>query len=357
MEMEEHKHDENCGCQEGEHHCCTDDKKTKNLISIAILLAGLFLGSLFVDTYQAVRGSGYSAKNLNKSEIFEANGKTWVAYGDPAVPVTVISDDKCDKCDVSDALVWLKRVLPTVSTVKVNFDSAEGKALIEKNDLKTLPAFIFDTSVEKTELFAQAAMVFDKKEGDYVLRTQDIGMPVGKYLATPQINDSDPAVGPKDAQVKVVLFSDFQCPYCKVFFQSFRDIMKQDSGNVLFAYKHLPLDIHPQAVPAALAAECAQEQNKFWEYADLLYKNQSVWGAAKDTVAFKGYARTLGLDAGQFGQCLDGKKYQNVVDAGKSEGESFGISGTPAIFVNDQFESGVISADQLKTDIENQLNK
>lgn len=331
-------------------------KKVKNLISIIILLAGLFIGSLFVDIGQLIKGSGYSTKNLNKSEIFEADGKAWVAYNDPAVPVTVISDDQCEKCDVSEALVWLKRVLPTVSTSKVSYDSEEGKSMIDKFGVKTLPAFIFGPSIEKTELFSQAQAVFDKKDSSYVLRTQDIGMPVGKFLSLPSINDTDPTMGNKDSSVKVVVYSDFQCPYCKVLYQALRPTMKSYSDKVLFDWKHLPLDIHAQANNAALASECAQEQNKFWEYADLLYQNQTTWGSAKDTAAFKNYARALGLNAGQFNQCLDSKKYQDRIDADKNEASDFGISGTPAIFVNDQFENGAITADQLKADIEAQLN-
>jgi len=331
-------------------------KRTKNLISIIVLLIGLFVGSLFVDMGQLVKGSGYSAKNLNKSEIFEADGKTWVAYSDPAVPVTVISDDKCQQCDVSDALVWLKRVLPTVSTQKVNFDSDQGKKLISQFGIKSLPAFVFDSSLEKTELFSQAQAVFDKKDNSYVLRTQDIGMPVGEYLTTPTIDASDSTFGPQDAKVKVVVFSDYQCPYCKIFYSSLRDVMKQYGDKVLFDFKHLPLDIHPQAAPAALAAKCAQEQNKFWEYSDLLYQNQSTWGNTTDTTDFKTYAQQLGLNTQQFNQCLDSKKYQSDVDTVKQEADNFGISGTPAIFINNQFENGVQNTDQLKSLIDAQLN-
>lgn len=344
--MEEKVHDE-ASCA----------KKTKNLISVIILLAGLFVGSLFVDVVQAVKGNGYSQKNLNKSEIFEADGKTWVAYNDPAVPVSIVNDATCQKCDVSDAVVWLKRVLPTVSMRQVAYDSAEGKNLIDEFGIKSLPAFIFDKSLDQTDFYTQAATIFDNQNGQYVLKTQELGLPAGKYLSLPQINASDATFGKTDASVKLVVFSDFQCPYCKLFYQTVRDAMKQYGDKILFAYKELPLDIHPQAANAALAAECAKEQGKFWEYGDLLYKNQSTWGAAKDaTSTFKGYAVQLGLNASQFNQCLDSKKYQSVIDEDKKEADSFGISGTPAVFVGDQFETGAVTADQLKADIESQLN-
>lgn len=333
------------------------DKKIKNLISVAILLAGLFVGSLFVDVNQAVKGSGYSQKNLDQSQIFEAYGKTWVAYSEPAVPVTVISDDQCEKCDPSEAIVWLKRVLPTVSTEKVNYDSEKGKQLIDEFGLKTLPAFIFDQDVDKTNFYTQASVLFSGKDGKYVLDTNQLGLPAGKYLVTPKVNEGDAVSGPADAKVKVVVFSDFQCPYCKVFYASLRDTMKAYPDNVLFDFKELPLDIHPQADSAALASKCAQEQGKFWEYADKLYTTQTEWGAATTAAPFKTYAAALGLNSAQFNQCLDSKKYQNELDASKQEATDLGISGTPAIFVNDQFEAGAVTADQLKADIDAQMNK
>jgi len=331
-------------------------KRTKNLISIAILLAGLLIGSIFVDVAQLVKGSGYSTKNLNKSDIFEASGKTWVAYGDPAVPVAIINDDSCEKCDVTEAVVWLKRVIPTISTKKVSYDSTEGKNLIEKYSIKTLPTFIFDPAIAKTEFFTQAAVIFDQKNGQYILKNQELGLPAGKYLALPAISEDDATFGKTDSNVKVVVFSDFQCPYCKILYQTLRTTMKQYGDKVYFAYKHLPLDIHPQANNSALAAECAQDQGKFWEYADKLYQNQTAWSNTKDTTSFKTYAKqTVGIDAAKFNQCLDEKKFQDKIDANKKEAGDFGISGTPAIFINDQFENGAMTADQMKQAIDEKL--
>jgi protein-disulfide isomerase len=344
--------------KDNKHDSASCAKKTKNLISVAILLAGLLIGSIFVDVAQLVRGSGYSQKNLNKSDIFEASGKTWVAYSDPAVPVAIINDDSCEKCDVSEAVVWLKRVVPTISTRKVAYDSSEGKDLIDKYSIKSLPAFIFDAPIDKTEFFSQAAVIFDQKNGQYVLKNEELGLPAGKYLELPAVTPDDAVSGKADSNVKVVVFSDFQCPYCKILYSTLRDTMKTYNDRVLFVYKHLPLDIHPQANNAALASECAQEQGKFWEYADKLYQNQTTWSNTKDTASFKNYARTIaGINATQFNQCLDDKKYQDKIDADKKEAGDFGISGTPAVFINDQFENGALSADQLKQAIDDKLGQ
>jgi protein-disulfide isomerase len=333
-----------------------ESKKNKNLWSLIILLAGLFAGSLFVDAAQFVRGSGYSQKNLNRSEIFSTKDKTWVAYNEPIVGVQVISDDACEECDPSEALVWLKRVLPTISTQKVSYDSEEGKKIIEEFEIRTLPAFVFDKGTDQTELYAQAKEIFEPKKEAYVMNTQMLGMPAGKYLSVPEVGEGDAVFGAKDAKVKVVIFSDFQCPYCKVFHTALRDIMKTYEDKVLFGFNQLPLEeLHPQATNAALASECALEQSKFWEYADELYAKQAEWGNAKDNSRFKEYARRLGLNTGQFNECLDTMKFAEKVTEDKASAQSYGISGTPTVFINDQVKSGALTAEQLKADIDAQL--
>ncbi|OGI33161.1 MAG: hypothetical protein A2343_02910, partial [Candidatus Moranbacteria bacterium RIFOXYB12_FULL_35_8] len=159
-------------------------------------------------------------------------------------------------------------------------------------------------------------------------------------------------------KVKVVIFSDFQCPYCKVFYKALRDTMKNYQDKVLFGVKEFPLvGIHPQSENAALASMCALEQGKFWEYADILYAKQSQWGETKDTASFKNYARTLKLNENDFNGCLDNKKYQAKIEADKNDAQNFGITGTPTIFINDKIETGTLSAEELKADIEEQLSK
>ena len=334
-----------------------NDKKIKNLISITVLLSGLFIGSLFVDVAQIIRGGGFSVKNLNKSDIFAVNGKTWVAYSEPVVSVKVVNDDNCVDCDSSEVLVWFRRVLPTISTEKISFDSQEGKDLIGKFEIKTLPAFIFDDKLIETDFYTQANILFEQKEESYVLKTQELGLEPGRYLETPEIKETDATFGNADTNTKVVIFSDFQCPYCKIFWGTLREAMKTYGDRTLFVYKHFPLDSHSQANNAALAASCAQEQNKFWEYGDKLYATQDNWGKATGTQKFKEYARNLSLDVTKFNKCLDSKQYQAIIDADKSEAMNFSLSGTPAIFINSQLKKGVISATDLQTAIDQELAK
>ena len=103
-----------------------------------------------------------------------------------------------------------------------------------------------------------------------------------------------------------------------------------------FVYKHLPLDFHPQANPSALASECAREQNKFWEYHDLIFKNQGSLNEAN----YKTWAGQLNLKQSQFDDCFDSKKYQERIDRDLQQAEQAGIRGTPGFLVNGQVISG-----------------
>jgi protein-disulfide isomerase len=334
------------------------EKKIKNLISLVILLGGLFVGSLFVDVVQMVRGGGFSERALKNSDVFSSTGKTWVAYNDPIIKIQVINDDTCENCKPDEALVGLRRVMPTMLTEKIDVNSQQGKALVEKFNIKTVPAFIFSKELENTDLFAQAQALFEKKDDSYALNTVELGLPVGKYVAGPTVSDSDPQFGPKDAKVKFVEFSDFQAPAGKQFEQQVIAKLKKDYGDrVLFVFKHFPLPSHVRAPFASMASECANEQGKFDLYADKLFTTQSVWGKTKDDALFKVYAKQLGLNSEQFDKCVDDKKFQDQVATAFSEGQAFGLTTAPSLFINDQLQSGSLKYDDLKKAIEEQLAK
>lgn len=336
-----------------------DDKKIKNLIALSVLLGGLFIGSVFVDVMQLVKGSGFSQKALSKMDIFELGGKTWVAYPEPIVKVQVVSDETCQECAPDEVLLWLRRAVPTILAEKIDLNSATGKQFVSQEGIKTIPSFIFSGTVEKTDFFQQAGVLFNKKGDKYVLNTAELGVPVGKYIETPSKGQDDIKIGPENAKVKVVEFSDFQCPYCKTFHTAGIKKALADYGDkILFVFKNLPLDFHPQSNNAALSAECANEQGKFIAYADKLFINQDAWGKTEGTQSFKNMAQQiLGINIAQFNKCLDDKKYQGKIDQDKEEASSFGISGTPAVFINDQFKSGAIDYTALKTAIDAELAK
>jgi protein-disulfide isomerase len=333
-----------------------NSKKMKNLISLVILLAGLFVGSIFVDVLQMARGNAIFGKN-SQADIFQSSGKTWVAYPDPIIKVRVISDDTCDACKPDEAVTWLHRIMPTALIQNVDMKSTEGKGIVKDFSVKTIPAFIFSTDVEKTDFFQKASQVLTKKNDQYSLNTAEIGLPAGKYLDLPAVADTDIKIGNPDAKVKIIEYSDFQCPYCKAFHPSIQKAIQEYGDKILYVYKQFPLSFHPQANNASLASECANEQGKFLTYANMVFDQQANWGKTTGTQSFKTYAVKLGLNASQFNQCLDSKKYQDKVSNNLKEGQNFGVSGTPATFINSQFESGAVDYATMKGIIDKELAK
>lgn len=145
--------------------------------------------------------------------------------------------------------------------------------------------------------------------------------------------DDDPSWGPKDAPVTIVEFSDFQCPFCERFFQETLPQIKQTYGDKIhFVYRDFPLpaQIHPQAYEAALAADCANEQGKYWQYHDLLFNHQDKLQEA-DLVSQAG---TLGMNTDQFSQCVKSQKYAAEIQHDLQDGDNYGVTGTPTFFIN-----------------------
>ena len=173
-----------------------------------------------------------------------------------------------------------------------------------------------------------------------------------------------PVLGNKDAKVTVVEFSDFQCPFCKRYFDdAHKQILDEyiKAGKISFYYRHYPLfSIHPNAQKAAEASECANEQGKFWDYHDLLFNNQDTWSAQTGddlSSTFTDYAGQLGIDTTQFSTCLTTGKYQQAVQNDAAEGSKAQVSGTPTFFINGTRLVGSQPFDQFKTIIDAELNK
>lgn len=144
--------------------------------------------------------------------------------------------------------------------------------------------------------------------------------------------DDDPSLGDPDAPVVVVEFSDFECPFCGRFRQDTLDqIMDNYGDDILLVYRDFPLSsIHPRAQKSAEAAECADDQNAFWDYHDLLFANQS----ALDDASLISYAEQLDLDVDQFTTCLTSGEKTDEVLADFNDGRSYGVTGTPTFFIN-----------------------
>lgn len=170
-----------------------------------------------------------------------------------------------------------------------------------------------------------------------------------------KITKDDHIRGDFKAPVTLVEYSDFECPFCGRAYPTFQKLLADYSGKVRLVYKHFPLrSIHPNAQKAAEASECAAEQGKFWEYHDKLFDNQAG-GYSLDN--FKQWAKDLNLNANKFNDCLDSSKYASKVKADEVDGQTRGVQGTPATFVNGQLVAGAVPYAEFQSVVDQALNK
>lgn len=152
-------------------------------------------------------------------------------------------------------------------------------------------------------------------------------------------------VGPDDAKVKIIAFEDFQCPACKFAEEPLREVIKNNPTTLQFVFRHFPLPSHPNAEEAALAAEAAGLQGKFWEMKALLYDNQETWSSMTPPDNYFGELATqLELDLNKFKDDYRSDVLKNKVKADISAGNELGISQTPTFFVNGKEYTGGRSA-------------
>lgn len=177
-----------------------------------------------------------------------------------------------------------------------------------------------------------AAVEDSKSDTIAAADTAEAAVPTPTTTGVPLVVDTDHIRGNVDAPITIIEYSDFECPFCSRFHPTMLQVMDEYGDDVRWVYRHFPLSFHPQAVPAASAAECAAEQGKFWEYADALVENQSSLG---DTY-YAQLAGELGLNTSQWQDCYDSDKYLNDIEAEAQAGAAAGVSGTPGSFVIDQ---------------------
>jgi protein-disulfide isomerase len=158
-------------------------------------------------------------------------------------------------------------------------------------------------------------------------------------LKPPLVNialGSAPVRGNANAPVTVVEFSDYQCPFCARAEGEVVKVREAYKDQVKIVYKDFPLSIHPNAPKAAEASRCAREQEKYWEYHDVLFANNN----ALEVPNLKKFAADLKLDIAKFDACLDSGKYAPEIAKDVEEGTRVGVSGTPAFFINGRLVSG-----------------
>jgi protein-disulfide isomerase len=176
--------------------------------------------------------------------------------------------------------------------------------------------------------------------------------------------DDDPVLGDPKAKVTIIEFGDYQCPSCRMFWKETEPKLKKDyidTGKVKLVFRDFPIvEIHPEAVVAAIAAQCAADQGRYWQFHDKVFREQDRRG--EDVIRFKvadlkKWGKDVGVDTAGFDQCIDSTRYKDEVAKDHSDGADVGIRGTPSFFINGRFVGGAQPYPVFKKIIDEELMK
>jgi protein-disulfide isomerase len=167
----------------------------------------------------------------------------------------------------------------------------------------------------------------------------------------PVINQYDPIKGSAAAKVTIYEYSDFLCPSCLSIQNDLKSLEKLYGSDLNFVFKGLPLVVATESRPALLAAYCANEQSKFWEYYDLLFQNT----ASLNQQEYLELANKLGLNMEQFTKCQSDNRYEQILDRNLTDSMSLQITSIPTLYINKEKVEGYFNYDNLKKIIDQQM--
>lgn len=205
-------------------------------------------------------------------------------------------------------------------------------------------------AVQKVLTFCASPKVAAESAELFKTHEQRVQGASGDSLGPVPIGDS-PTLGPADAPVTIVMFTDLQCPFCAKAHEEVKAVIDKRPNDVRLVFKHTPLPFHQDAVPAAVGAIAAGEQGKFWEFTELAYAHQDALAIPQLPV----YAEQLGLDVEKFKKAFETEKSLDPVRQDMQLAQSLGVRGTPTFFVNGKRFVGALTQDELNATIEEQL--
>ena len=180
------------------------------------------------------------------------------------------------------------------------------------------------------------------------------GRPIVWNLQPPRVkvpvSASDPTKG--NGRVEMLQFSDFECPFCQRAQPAIRELLTRYEGKIKMVWKDFPLPMHAHAIGAAVAARCAHEQGKFWQFHDVLFANQQALTAAE----LRRHAATVGLDLGRFDACIATGRHEEALRAELEPGDH-PIAVTPTLLINGRMVTGAVGVEQLAAIVEQELER
>jgi protein-disulfide isomerase len=324
----------------------------------------------------------------NSSTAKEKPKYTFKDGGKPGVAVVIngkefseedlIGDQKMEFADALKRLYDLRiaRVGALLLQAKYGEDASKAKMDVEEyvetkvlKDVKIADADVNKFAAEKNIPKEQVGQYKDKiiaymrsmkknDQRDALIAKLSKENKVEIYFQKPDLKmevqlGNGPVFGDRQAKVKIVEFSDFQCPFCARGADVVNQIKKAYGKKVAIAFRHYPLPMHPQAKPASEASLCVNEikPDKFWTYHDKLFAQQDKL----DNDSLRKVAKDMGVDEAAFNKCFDSHKYADQVQADMDYGTKIGVRSTPTFFVNGRLVQGAQPFDVFKDIIDEEM--
>lgn len=221
------------------------------------------------------------------------------------------------------------------------------------------------SEISQDEIEAGIEQYVEKQQQEYAQAQQKAQEQASKVSYDGDLKDDDAILGDPDAPVTIVEFSDYQCPYCRSFYNGALQQIKEkyiDTGKVNLVYRDYPLDFHSGAIPAATAAECAREQEgdeMYYLMHDKIFDGQNKLGQGTVEIPNESlftYAEELNLNTEEFRNCFESGKYDDEISADYITGQQLGISGTPGFILNGKRIEGAQPFEVFEQAIEEALS-
>jgi len=315
----------------------------------------------------------FLAKLSESSQFATHEGKTWIPVEGNPFELLILTDSSCGtSCDSSQAVATLKQVFtPAMIVRSIEVSSEEGQALAEDFEINKLPAYILGdgfTDFTKDGLRAadnvQIKAVLTEKENKFLVDSAKVGFRTGKFVSPPTF---DLAGEPKQGSgpVTVVEFTDYQCPFCKRLHDQNKDLIKKliNENKITYILRDFPLNFHKDAMLIHRAANCALEvrnDEAYWKFHDKIFDDQKVWsgkGDSANTQWANTIASELNIDESAFSTCLADTSNDAEIREDMNEGSSYGVTGTPALFIGTQIMPGAIGPQAFEAAVNAEFNK
>jgi protein-disulfide isomerase len=282
--------------------------------------------------------------------VYEKGGKTYVVYNHPRPEVTVITDKACKRpeCDLSSYYDEIKSGVTNLALfTEIDYRTRAAERMVKELDVNLLPVLVFDSTIEKTDNFEKSSRFLKKVDDKYLLSLDPYKAIESPDLSNAQILGNDLTLD--ETPLTVIEFTSFSCPHCVDAFDTPERLLEIYDGNIRVAIKYYSRGGND--FQAAVAAECAAQQDAFLPMHNLLFERQSDWlptNESRLSSVFSGYAAELGLTTSEFSECYnDDQLVKDLVNAHTAEAEAFGIDGLPTFFVNNNILEGAYPIDNL----------